>query len=152
MELYSAMGKQIRDVRSGEGFAFMSTLNTHFGIGEDTAIDNIVIYWPSGIVDNIVNPDINQHLIVTEGQTLAIEDETLASIVIHPNPVKDVINIDSPVNLTGKIATVFDLSGKKVLNQKLESNVLNVSQLKGGMYLLRIEEYGKSITRKFVKN
>ena len=151
VELYSAMGKQIRDVRSGEGFAFMSTLNTHFGIGEDTAIDNIVIYWPSGTIDNIVNPAINQHLVVVEGSTLSVDDETLEGIVIHPNPVENVINIDSPISLIGKIATIFDINGKKVLNTKLSNNELDVTSLGGGMYLLRIEERGKSITRKFIK-
>ena len=151
VEVHSASGVKLRDVRSGDGFEFMNSLNTYVGIGTDSAIDNIIVYWPSGIVDNIVNPNINEHLVVVEGQTLTVEDEALAGIVIHPNPVIDIINIDTPVSLNGKIATVFDLNGKKVFNQKLENNSLNISHLRSGMYLLRVEENGKSITRKFVK-
>ncbi|MCD8518906.1 MAG: CRTAC1 family protein, partial [Flavobacterium sp.] len=60
VEIYGAWGKQIRDVRSGEGFRHMSTLNAHFGLGTATAIDQVVIIWPSGIVDVINNPNINQ--------------------------------------------------------------------------------------------
>ena len=37
----SGLGTQIRDVRSGEGFRYMGSLNTHFGIGSDTSITSV---------------------------------------------------------------------------------------------------------------
>lgn len=151
VELYTASGKQIRDVRSGDGFANMSTLNTHFGIGTNAAIDNIIVYWPSGIVDNIPNPSINSTLVITEGQSLSVEDEALASLKLFPNPVFSEINIEAPFSLKGKVATVFDLQGKRVLNQKLQGNSIDVSVLSAGMYILRIEEHGKTSTHKFIK-
>ena len=151
VEVHTASGVYIRDVRSGEGFRYMSSLNTHFGIGADTAIDQIVVYWPSGIVDNIANPDINEHIVIIEGQTLTVEDNALAGVSIYPNPVKDIINIDTPVDLTNRVATVFDINGKKVLNKKLANNTLDVSNLSSGTYVLRLESLGKSISRKFIK-
>lgn len=152
IEVHTASGVQIRDVRSGEGFRFMSTLNAHFGIGTETAINNIIIYWPSGTVDNIVNPTINTHHIVTEGQTLSIEDEELLDkVTIHPNPVGDVMNISSPVNLVGKIATIFNIEGKRVMNQKLKEHTIDVSRLTTGNYILRLESNGKIFTQKFIK-
>ena len=151
VEIHTPSGIQIRDVRSGEGFRFMSTLNTHFGIGTDTTIDSIVIYWPSGIVDTITNPDINTHAVVVEGQSLSVEDFELSGLVIYPNPVKNLINLETSVDLYGRIATVFDLNGKKILNKKLESNTLDVSNLQGGFYILRLEQDGKTINRKFIK-
>jgi hypothetical protein len=151
VEVHSASGIKIRDVRSGDGFEFMNSLNTHVGIGTDTAIDNIIIYWPSGIVDNIVNPNINEHLVIIEGQSLSVEDETLTDMVIYPNPVKDVINIQTSGDVIGKIATVFDLQGKKVINVRLDENKLDVSALSSGMFILRIESFGKITTRKFIK-
>ena len=72
VEIYGAWGKQIRDVRSGEGFRYMSSLNVHFGIGQATAITKVIIRWPSGTVDTIDNPSINQMLLVTEGETLSL--------------------------------------------------------------------------------
>ncbi|WP_250433530.1 FG-GAP-like repeat-containing protein [Hanstruepera flava] len=151
VELHTPSGIQIRDVRSGEGFRYMSTLNTHFGLGTETTIDNIVVYWPSGIVDNIPNPNINEHLVIIEGQSLSVEDEALVNLVIHPNPVGDVIHFETPVNLTNRIATIFDINGRKVLNKKLEENALNVSNLQTGIYILRLENQGKTITRKLIK-
>ncbi len=71
VEIYGAFGKQIRDVRSGDGFKYMSSLNVHFGIGQATAITKVVIMWPSGTVDTIDNPTIDQNLLVVEGSTLS---------------------------------------------------------------------------------
>ncbi|WP_223032392.1 FG-GAP-like repeat-containing protein [Hanstruepera marina] len=151
VEVHTPSGIQIRDVRSGEGFRYMSTLNTHFGLGTETTIDNIVIYWPSGVVDNIQNPNINEHLVIIEGQSLSVEDEALVNLVIHPNPVGDILYFETPINLNNRIATVFDINGRKVLNKKLEENALNVSKLQTGIYMLRLEYQGKTITRKLIK-
>jgi len=151
IEVHTAGGIQIRDVRSGEGFRFMSTLNAHFGIGTETAITNIIIYWPSGIIDNIENPTINTHHVITEGQTLSVEDETLVNTVIYPNPVGKIMNINSPVSLVGKIATVFNIEGKRVMNLKLTKHTIDVSNLSQGSYILRLESNGKMFTKKFIK-
>jgi hypothetical protein len=150
--LTTASGSQIRDVRSGEGFEFMSSLTTHFGIGSNTSITSIRIYWPSGVIDEVVNPSINTtHNIIEGSAPLSIEDEALADLSIYPNPVDDVLVIKTATSLTQKIATVFDITGKKVYNQQLLNNELNVSSLQSGVYFLRIESNGKSIRRKFIK-
>ncbi|WP_274474941.1 FG-GAP-like repeat-containing protein [Mangrovimonas aestuarii] len=151
IELYTAGGTQIRDVRSGDGFRYMSTLNTHFGLGSQTAITNIVVYWPSGTVDNILNPSINSVLTITEGQTLSVEDRELSQVTVYPNPASETLFINSTKNLSGKVASVFDIRGKRVLNLKLSDNKLDVSNLQSGIYLLRLEEKGKSHIQKFVK-
>ena len=146
-------GTQIRDVRSGEGFEFMSSLNTHFGIGSDTTINEIRIYWPSGVIDVIENPAHNTTHTIEEGSSpLSVEDETLNDVIIYPNPVDNILIIKTSAILTEKIATVFDITGKKVYNQMLMTNNLDVSSLQSGVYFLRIESEGKSIKRKFIKN
>ncbi|MGK0286683.1 MAG: hypothetical protein ACI9GM_001734, partial [Salibacteraceae bacterium] len=40
---------------------------------------------------------------------------------------------------------------KRVLNQKLTTNTLDVSRLESGIYFLRLESEGRSIKRKFIK-
>ncbi|MCK7589431.1 FG-GAP-like repeat-containing protein [Subsaxibacter sp. CAU 1640] len=152
VELYTSAGVQIRDVRSGEGFEFMSSLNTHFGIGTQTAINNIIIYWPSGIVDNVIDPDINTTHTIVEGATLNVSDPSLEGVIIHPNPVKNILQISTPASLSGKIATIFDVNGKRVLNLKLENDSIDVSSLQSGIYFLRLESNGTSVQKKFIKN
>ncbi|MGJ8548319.1 FG-GAP-like repeat-containing protein [Winogradskyella wichelsiae] len=151
VEIETRTGTQIRDVRSGEGFKYMSSLNTHFGIGELTSINSIIIYWPSGIVDHIVNPEINTTHAIIEGSTLSVVDETLVDVSIYPNPVEDQLNIKTSAEVINKIATVFDINGKRVLSSKLTSNAIDVSTLTNGVYFLRLESEGKTMKRKFFK-
>ncbi|NRB59651.1 MAG: VCBS repeat-containing protein [Winogradskyella sp.] len=152
VELTTNAGTQIRDVRSGEGFEFMSSLTTHFGIGTETSISELRIYWPSGVIDVVPNPTINTTHNIVEGTfPLSLEDQSLTDISIFPNPAKDILTISTVVDLNQRIATVFDVTGKKVLNQRLMTNQVDVSTLQNGVYFLRIENEGRSITRKFIK-
>lgn len=66
VELHGAWGVQIRDVRSGEGYGLVNSYTQHFGIGASTQVDKIVVKWPSGNVDEILNPAINQFLPIIE--------------------------------------------------------------------------------------
>ena len=143
---------QIRDVRSAEGFAYMSSLNAHFGLGTDTSADSVTIYWPSGTVDVIVNPTINQTLVVTEGETLGLPSTASDDMILFPNPTKRFLNIN--MNVIGSeraIYTVFDITGRRVLNNRLLSNTIDVSMLSSGNYILRIINNGKINTQKFIK-
>ncbi|MCA0131216.1 FG-GAP-like repeat-containing protein [Winogradskyella alexanderae] len=153
VEIITPSGTQIRDVKSGEGFEFMSTLTTHFGLGSDTTINEIRIYWPSGVIDVVPNPEINTtHNIVEGSFSLSIEDQSLSEFYIYPNPVKNILRIKTFEVLTERIATIFDVTGKRVFNQRINDNQLDVSNLQEGVYFLRIESNGRSIKLKFIKN
>jgi hypothetical protein len=68
VEIYGSWGVQIREVRSGESFDPASSLITHFGLGQATSIDQVVVKWPSGTITSIDNPAINQqHTILEAG-------------------------------------------------------------------------------------
>jgi hypothetical protein len=67
IEIYGDWGIQIRECRSGQSFAPMSSMNVHFGLGTSTEIDSMVITWPSGIVSVIEGPGMNQTLVIQEG-------------------------------------------------------------------------------------
>ncbi|GAA0736876.1 FG-GAP-like repeat-containing protein [Gaetbulibacter jejuensis] len=152
VEIHTDSGTQIRDVRSGEGFKYMSTLNTHFGLGSQTSINNITIYWPSGIIDIVENPTINTSVVVVEGETLGLDDTLTDNLIIYPNPTKDFLNISLPAdNLESAIYTIFDISGKRVSNAKLDGSIIDVSYLSSGNYVLRIISGNSIKTQKFIK-
>lgn len=151
VELYTSAGVQIRDVRSGEGFEFMSTMNTHFGIGSLTEIDSVVIYWPSGIIDTVNNPAIDTPLEVVEGDTLSLENSFVNDLVIYPNPTKNELHISTTDNLQDAIFTIFDINGKRVMNSKLNQNTIDVSTLNTGNYILRIVSGNSIKSQKFIK-
>lgn len=154
VEIYGAWGKQIRDVRSGEGFQFMSTLNVHFGLGSATQIDRVIIKWPSGKVDTILNPAVNQYLNIVEGShSLNTDRFNEANFNIYPNPTSDLLSIKLSDSLLGiKEVRVFDLSGRIVLNPTIINNTISVKDLASGTYLLLLETNdGKKATEKFLK-
>ena len=148
------VGTQIRDVVSGSGFRYMSSLNTHFGIGSDSSVNSITVYWPSGTVDVINNPEINTTINVTEGETLSLENSFIGEFVLYPNPVKNTLTIGSSLDLDQSIISVFDIAGRRVLNYKLADNInsIDVSRLSAGEYILRIITKEKLISsEKFIK-
>ena len=152
VEISTDSGIQIRDVRSGEGFRFMSTLNTHFGIGTNTTINYVKVTWPSGVVDLITNPDINTSLIVNEGNSsLSTPNSFVTDLILYPNPTKSVLNLSSLNNLSDAIYTVFDMNGRRVLNSKLTSRTIDVSGLASGNYIFRLLSGNSVKNQKFIK-
>jgi len=151
LQLVSALGTQIRDIRSGEGFRYMSSLTGHFGIGEDTSIQTLTITWPSGIVDVISNPSINTTLTVTEGSTLDVVDYSLENVVLYPNPAKNFIQLKT-IDLTKVTPLIFDVNGKRIFNFSVEENRINIKQLATGTYILLIQDGVQLSKYPFIKN
>jgi hypothetical protein len=153
VELTSALGTQIREVRSGDGFRYMSSLNTHFGLGTDTEIEKITICWPSGLVSEVLNPAINTTItIVEEATSVGVFKPTAVSLLVYPNPATDVLYLSSSQFINRQNATVFDLSGKVVLESALINDQINISNLNSGVYFLRLVlESGEILNQKFVK-
>lgn len=142
---------QIRDVRAGESFSPMSSINAHFGLGTDSQINRITVYWPSGIVDTLTNPDINTSIFLEEGDTVGINDLIYADLIVYPIPAKNTLNLSTSLDLNQHIISVFTVNGKRVLNHQYQSNQIDISNLSKGIYILRIEKSGKIFTQKFLK-
>jgi hypothetical protein len=151
VEIYGAWGKQIRDVRSGDGFRYMSSLNTHFGIGSHSEISQVIVRWPSGTVDIISNPAVDQALFVLEGGTLSNDLVDKKSLVVYPNPADQILLV-SNVNPDELFFEIFDLQGKKQMSGLLKDNQIQVHALSTGSYFIRISNAeGNARVSKFIK-
>ncbi|OIQ22124.1 MAG: hypothetical protein BM557_01745 [Flavobacterium sp. MedPE-SWcel] len=156
IEIYSSgestWQKQIRDVRSGDGFRFMSSLNTHFGLGQTEAIEQIVIKWPSGIIDIIENPTINESLMAVEGATLSNNQFNSTAFKVYPNPVKDIIQFTTTDNITMTNAYIYDISGKLVISEEISDLSISAQQLTKGTYVMILKDTnGKHYSTKIIK-
>jgi hypothetical protein len=60
--------QQVREVRTTSGWRSQGDLVQHFGLGTATAVSKVVIDWPSGYSQTIVDPPLNQILNVREGR------------------------------------------------------------------------------------
>jgi hypothetical protein len=149
--LFTPSGNQIRDVRAGEGFRYMSTLNSHFGLGLETEITKIEVCWPSGIMDEIENPTINETLTIVEGENqVGVEEVDSPAISMFPNPTEGILNFSTSFS---KFALkIFDVSGKLVLSETISNNQINVSSLPSGCYSIACELGNEVVKSSFIKN
>ncbi|MBV8632811.1 MAG: CRTAC1 family protein, partial [Silvibacterium sp.] len=66
--LYWNAQKQAQEVSGGSGFAAQNDRRLHFGLGKDPQFEKAVIRWPSGIIQTINQPAVNQINQVKEPQ------------------------------------------------------------------------------------
>ncbi|MFY0604651.1 MAG: T9SS type A sorting domain-containing protein [Flavobacteriaceae bacterium] len=83
--------------------------------------------------------------------TLSSENNTITAFSVYPNPASNMLQIS---NATTEIS-IYNLLGKKVLEYKgvFEANhSFNIEHLSKGMYILQIQNKGKTISKKLIKN
>jgi len=87
---------------------------------------------------------------VGEISAMSTTNFELDSIKIVPNPsTSNFVTITSSLNEDIEVV-VFDVIGKQISSQKLQNNKLDISELKTGMYLLKISQKEKTTTKKLV--
>jgi enediyne biosynthesis protein E4 len=67
---------RVDQAKGGTSYMSASDPRIHFGLGNHTKVDSLIITWPSGQVDRLANVPIDQIIAVKEG----------AGIVPHPFP------------------------------------------------------------------
>lgn len=155
VEIYGSWGKQIRDIRSGQGFSNMSTLNAHFGIGSATSITKVVVRWPSGTVDEILNPSTNSIVHVEEGANppMSVDEAQSALFTLSPNPTKDLLFLTQGGQLfDGGKTEIYDMGGRKVMTADVNASIISVAKIGPGNYILKLTDpSGKTFTQKFIR-
>lgn len=81
---------------------------------------------------------------------LSVNENAISGLKIYPNPVTDGNLFITSNSSEAKKVTVYDILGKQILMAKTSNNAVNVSNLKGGAYIVRITEDGKTDTRKLI--
>ncbi len=69
VEVHAGSLVQSDEVRSGASFLSQSDLRLHFGLGAVQRVDKVVVYWPSGRVEEVVDVAVDRTLVLTEGGT-----------------------------------------------------------------------------------
>ena len=85
-----------------------------------------------------------------EACLLGIANNTIAGFVIYPNPVKNKkVTIMTASNGIKNIL-ISDISGKKIFSLQTISKELNLPNLAKGVYMIKVEQDGKSSTQKLI--
>ncbi|MFN0032197.1 MAG: FG-GAP-like repeat-containing protein [Flavobacteriales bacterium] len=59
VEIHGAFGVKVREIHCGESYGITNTSMCHFGLGTYDEVDFALVYWPSGIIQYIDNPVVN---------------------------------------------------------------------------------------------
>ena len=76
------------------------------------------------------------------------EEKYQTEIVVFPNPANERIYIKWPDPVEKLEVTVFDMSGKQVLNKQVEKNSVNITSLSPGFYLVRLQGANRVVFEK----
>ena len=103
-------------------------------------------------VDNDLFIDNFQITATSLSDTAGVEDESLVTLNVYPNPASDVLNISAQNTIN--TVEIFNVLGQKVITMQVEntSAEINVSNLNAGIYLIKYEINNSISTKKFVKN
>ena len=87
------------------------------------------------------------------GTTLNIESENFIAnkIQIAPNPINNLLNINTIENMAIRSIAIFDSTGRNVLIRETDEKSINVSQLQKGIYVAQITTNKGVITKKIIK-
>ncbi len=120
------------------GYYNMGDQGNHFYL--DGEVDEVRIY------NRLLT---NSEIISLCRQVSVIQENPDEGFYIFPNPAKNYIKIDNPLNKPISDIKIFDISGRLILNFNNNFERLNVSNLEKGTYIIQIlDEYNKTIFNK----
>jgi hypothetical protein len=106
----------------------------------------------SAIFPNVVDPNAAavSGTSTFDFSTLSVNEKQLENLTIYPNPVTDIVNIQSG-NTTIQRAEVYNLEGQLVIVKENQLETINMSQLHSGMYILKLYSDTASKTVKLLR-
>jgi hypothetical protein len=143
-------GTFTREIRSGDGFRYMSTMTAHIGLGEETEITSVTVRWPSGIVDVLEGIAVNTTEVIVEGLSTGLNTTTSARISLFPVPAQDHLTVQG-IGSEAAPVRVLDATGRLVLRGNVRNERLAVDGLPPGVYVLELFHAGVTSQHTFVK-
>ncbi len=88
--------------------------------------------------------NVKSNVVSTGLKTSAITNNAFSNIKVYPNPITDKISIDTNT-ITPTDLVLFDVIGNQIFKQNLEQefNIIDLSHLTKGIYILRILKEGE---------
>jgi len=65
--------KQVDEVRANASFLSASDSRLHFGLGAATRVDQVVVHWPSGLIERLVSVPVDRETVIREGAGEALQ-------------------------------------------------------------------------------
>lgn len=159
IKLYDGTFFEMREVNGGTSSQNM--LWQHFGLGNITNVDSIVVLWPSGKRQKLTNVSANQIITIDEctigiiSNQIPVKYELLQN---YPNPFNPVTAIEySLMKTTNVLLIIYDVNGREVetlvnkkQNQGKYREIFDGSKLSSGVYIYKLVTDEFNSTKKMV--
>ncbi|MEE1897876.1 BspA family leucine-rich repeat surface protein [Flavobacterium rakeshii] len=101
--------------------------------------------------------DYNLPIITNSANTEVIEllglnDFSLNSITVYPNPAKSILNIQTDGNTIIENINIYNIEGREILNVKEQTESINIQNLSEGVYFMNIQTNKGISKHKLIKN
>ncbi len=128
------------------------TYNENYDLPNDYKLgDNIVVVWP--IAANCSSCSTSDSLFqnVHILNPVSIDDiQQNNKLIVYPSPAKDFLQFKTDNSSLPKSINIYDLTGKLVLNKPF-TPILNIAELKQGVYLVRVVYKEEELHFKLIK-
>ena len=164
IELYHGNTRQLNFIGAGNGYCSQNTLNVHFGLGQETIIDSVIVFWPDGISESFSGLVFNEINYLNRGSGIAILSTTSESFLPeeirlndpYPNPFNNNTTLEIQVAKDTKSKLhIYDLKGQEVatFNVQLQKSIMNhykinFSDFPSGIYFVNIQSSEFSVMKK----
>lgn len=153
---------QMRTVSGQEGYCGQN-LRLHFGLGDASGVDSLVIRWPSGVEDVYENVGIDQLILVVENSGYSDVEQKRSQIPVefhlgqnYPNPFNASTFIRFRLSRPGSVRmSVFNVNGVTVADMGEfyrdtgEHRIQwHADQLPSGTYFVRMQNHGEELIRR----
>jgi uncharacterized protein (TIGR02145 family) len=71
-------------------------------------------------------------------------------VIFYPNPATDGLYLKNN-NYANSIMLIYDLEGKQILSKQIDSNLIDISNLEKGIYVVKLVDSKKVLITKFIK-
>ena len=164
--IFGAPVWQMRDVVAGPtSFEFQRELRAHFGMGDASSVDSLVVEWPSGTVQVLTGVSTSQDIQVVEEAAVGASVIPAASgshlRYVRPNPTAGGTVVGLSLDRTTRVELdVYDVAGRRVrtlLHGPVEGGFRRVvwdgrdeagRSVGTGVYFVRLHAVGQTEVRK----
>ncbi|MBN8641622.1 MAG: VCBS repeat-containing protein [Flavobacteriales bacterium] len=153
---------QMREINAQNSFQSQNDLRVHFGLGNATTVQSLILQYPSGIIETFSNVSPNSFYSNTENSgnllSLNTHNANQTELMLFPNPTKNILTLQFNSELENqKIQlSILNSEGKTIqkINQKIFQNKIDIttSSLPNGVYYIKLEIDSHYYHSKFIKH
>jgi hypothetical protein len=161
VEVWTNGLRRMNQIHTNGGMSSSNSLVLHFGLGNATIADSIILYWPMSKslhrqIDRYHNVPVNQRIVYTEqpkSSVSQLENTTQGFSLSHSVVTNSIIVNGADESITSQYEIVNILGQTLFVTEGRKYSVeIPVSTLTVGQYFVRIKSANKQQILRFIKN